>query len=275
MSGRVSLGGVTDVVIDRRLEDVYTSIPAYIVSVENHGELRVNVRPTLNMRDELGESSKERADILNGPVWMPSSKRGGMSYSFSQGDLVMLIFSMRGLERWKRSNGFPTTPVSNRKFGAEDAVAFVGGWPFSESVNQSSKHSLSHDPRDVVLYHNLGTGNEVEVRLKYGGGVEVNAPNDYVKVNCKTAKVDAKDSFSVDTKDFSVNSKSFQVNSSSVNFSSSAFNVGTGSYSMSATDVAASTGTFSHNGSWVLNGKNVDGHTHPNVMPGEGDTGAF
>lgn len=268
MSGRVSLGGVTDVVVDRRLDDLYTSIPAYIVSIENQGELRVNVRPSINMRDESGESSKERADVLNVPVWMPSSKRGGMSYSFSQGDLVMLMFSMRGLERWKRSNGFPTTPITNRKFGSEDAVAFVGGWPFSESVNQPNKHSLGHDPRDVVLYHNLNTGNEVEVRLKYGGGVEVNAPNDYVKVNCKTATVDAKDSYTINTKDY-------KVNAANVNYSSSSFNVGTGTYSMSATDNATSTGTFSHNGNWILNGKNVDGHTHSGVQSGGSNTDPF
>lgn len=271
----VGLGDITNYIFDYRMGEVYTSIPAYIVSIENKGELRVNVQPSLNMRDENLASIKERPTILNVPVYMPTSRSGGLTYDINVGDVCQLIFSMRGLETWKRSNGMPTTPASNRRFSPEDAVAFVGGFPFGESPNRPDKHGLSHDPRDVVLYHNLGRANEVEVRLKFGGGVEINAPNDKVEVNCRTSTVNATNSVEVNTRDFTINSNSFKVNSGNVNFSSSAFNVGTGTYSMSATDSATSVGTFSHNGSWILNGKNVDGHTHPNVQSGNSNTGAF
>lgn len=271
----VGLGDITNYVFDYRMGEIYTSIPAIIISIEDKGELRVNVQPALNMRDEDMKSVKERPSILNVPVFMPSSRSGGLSYDFNVGDVCQLIFSMRGLEAWKRSNGYPTTPPSNRRFAPEDAVAFVGGHPFSESPNNPSKHSLSHDPRDVVLYHNLGRANEVEIRLKYGGGVEVNAPNDKVEVNCRTSTVNASNSVEVNSQSFTVNSNSFQVNSSSVNFSSSTFNIGTGSYAMSATDSASSVGTMSHSGNYFLNGKNIEGHTHSGVQSGGSSTDPF
>lgn len=202
----VGLGDITNYVYDYRMGGVYTSIPAYIVSVEDKGELRVNVQPALNMRDEEMRSVKERPTILNVPVFMPTSRSGGLSYDFNAGDVCQLIFSMRGLEAWKRGNGYPSTPVSNRRFAAEDAIAYIGGHPFGESPNRPSKHSLRHDPRDVVLYHNLGRPSEVEVRLKYGGGIEVNAPNDTVKITSKMVDIKSP-RVEVETPVFNLNGK--------------------------------------------------------------------
>ena len=57
-----------------------------------------------------------------------------------------------------------------------DAVALVGLSPFSESPNLARKHTLPHNPKDVVLIHNMGTPNECELRLGQDGSVSATSP---------------------------------------------------------------------------------------------------
>lgn len=244
--------------VDYSTAGMYTSIPGIVVSVENAGEKRVNVKPSLNMRSEDGDIVEERSVILNVPFQTPSSKMGGLSHSVVAGDSVYLIFSMRGLEIWKRSNGYPTTPNSNRMFSEMDCIAIPGVNPFPESTNNPEKFGTDHDPEDVVMYNRRG-GREVVVRLKKSGDVLISSPGE-VKVECKTAIVE---------------SDSFEVDSEEVSFKSSNFSIETGNYSMSSSGTATSQGTINHNGSYVLNGTKIEDHDHGGVQPGGDKTNKF
>lgn len=259
-----SFAGAIGGFFESRANQMFTSIPAVVVGVKSLSEKRIDVQPSIMMRTKDGATGSELPSILNVPLQMPCTSQGGLTYPISVGDTVLLVFSQRGIDTWKRGGGGMATPSNLRTFDAQDAVAIAGVHPFTTSPN--ANRANAHSPDDVVLVHGIGSGAETEVRLLKGGGVVVNTSQN-VEVNCTDAEVNS-DSFTV-------NSDSFSVNSSSVDFSSSSFNIGTGSYSMSATESATSTGTFSHNGSWVLNGKNVDGHTHPNVQSGGDNTGAF
>lgn len=176
---------------DYQTAALYTSIPGVVVSVVDMGQMLLNVKPTINMRSEDGIQIAERPPILNVPLVMPLSKEGGLTFPVKPGDLVWLTFSMRGLDAWKASNGYPTTPMDMRKFDIRDCVAHPCVYPGSQSPNNPSKRVLDHNPSDVVLVHNVGTGNEVEIRLKAGGGVEINAPGQEVVVNCDRSQVNA------------------------------------------------------------------------------------
>ena len=228
---------------------MYTSIPGVIVAVRDKlNQQYVDVQPLINLRSEDGTESIPRPSILNVPLHMPCTDQGGMTYPISKGTSVWLMFSMRGIDKWKRGNAQPDTPSDRRMFDINDCFALPGVYPIGLSPNDASKRSLSHDTSDVVLVHNVGSGNEVEVRLKASGDVEINAPNRSVKVNCKDAEITAEDSVSVETQDFSVESENFSVN--------------TTNYSLVATGENVSEGNFRFQGTFELNGIHMESHVH-------------
>ena len=170
------------------MEDVFTAIPAVVVRIrDGFQNLSIDVQPAINIKKEDGTVT-QRPVILNVPVQMPCNREGGMTHNLSVGDPVFLMFSMVGIDLWKRGNGMPTTSSDFRKFDKKDCVAIPSPFPFSESVNRPDKHMWAHDPTDVVLFHSLGTSEETEVRLHRGGGVTINT-NQHVNINANSVAV--------------------------------------------------------------------------------------
>ena len=220
--------------IDYHLNGVYTSMPGVVVTVRNKlNEMSVDVQPALSMRTEDADSVTPRPTILNVPFHMPLTDQGGLSYPISVGTPVWLVFSMRGLEKWKRSDGKPDAPTDLRKFDARDCIAIPGAWPAPISKNNPKAHHLNHSTDDVVLVHNIGKGSEVEIRLKPDGDVFINSPKK-VTVNCIDAQVNAENSIDMNTNHFSLS-----ANTSTVD-----------------TDMEFT-------GSFVLNGITMETHRHP------------
>lgn len=247
---------------DYSTANLYTAIPGVVVSVVEMGNLLVNVQPTINVRSEDGLVVMSRPPILNVPVVMPLSKQGGLSFPLREGDLVYLVFSMRGLDAWKASNGYPSTPLDMRKFDVRDCVAMPCVYPSSESTNDPGKRALSHNPDDVVLVHNIGSGNEVEVRLKAGGGVEINAPGQEVKVVCQTAVVEADSQVTLDTPETTMTGNLTVQGTMTIDGEEGGgTNVIRGNFNIIGT-------TLTHNGKDI-----GSGHTHSNVQPGSGNSG--
>lgn len=266
MSENISFYGALSGVFEYQSSQMFTSIPAIVVGVKSLAEKRIDVQPALNIRTVDGETDQTMPSILNVPLQLPMSSQGGVSFPISVGDSVLLVFSQRGIDNWKRGNGF-SAPSNMRKFDASDAIAIAGVQPFPESSNSPSKHSWTHNPEDVVLVHGLGSGNETEVRLLKSGGVVVNT-NQNVEVNCEKVEVNSKD--------FTINSDSFEVNSGSVQFASGSFDIGTGSYSLAAgSGGATSSGTLQYSGSFILNGTPIENHSHGGVESGSSTTNPF
>ena len=240
------------------MKGVHTAIPAVVVSVEDLGSQRINVQPSISLRSQDGLETSQRPPILNVPLGMPLTKKGGLSLPIQAGDCVFLIFSMRGLEIWKRGDGKPQIPSDIRMFDRRDCIALPGIYPFNESPNKG--RSLSHSTEDVVLVHNIGSGRETEIRLKPNGDVIVNSPSK-VEVNCQEAEINASSSTNINTGDFNITSDSFIVN--------------TGVYALSATTSASQTATINMNGSFILNGTPIESHSHGGIQPGGGRTDNF
>ena len=225
-----------------QMSDIYTAIPGVIVTVRNDfKDLYIDVQPSLNIRDEDGTIT-ERPVIMNVPVQMPSSSTAAVLVPMNVGDPVFLIFSMRGLDTWKRSNGRPTTPSDLRKFDKRDCVAIPGIMPIGNSTNDPAKHVWTHNPKDLTIVQNLGSGQEVEVRLKTDGSIAINTTQK-VEIQCDQAIVNANTSVEVNCPEISFNGNITQV----------------GNYNM--------TGTF------TLNGINMNTHVHGNVQSGVGTSG--
>lgn len=174
MSQQVTLSKVLKAAIEQGLKDVYTSMPGVIVTVREDGKQQyLDVLPALNIVDEQGRVV-EHATVLNVPLQQFASMSGGVLVPVRVGDPCWLHFSMRGLDVWKRGNGRTSTPTDDRRFNLNDCYATVGVVPMQMSLQDQAKRSWNHDVNDVVLYHNMGTPEETEIRLHVSGGVTVN-----------------------------------------------------------------------------------------------------
>ena len=179
-----------------QLEDVYTSIPCIVVAVRDglHGA-EVDIQPAVNQRLVNGMVA-QRPPILGVPVIFPCSKTAAFTFPINVGDTGCAVFSMRSLEAWKAGEGYPTAPLNSAQFDPQDAVFFPGLQPPGVSVNNPNKRVWLHDTKDAVLVNNIGTAEEVEVRLKASGDININTTKN-VSVNCNTATIVADSSISI------------------------------------------------------------------------------
>lgn len=171
-----------------QIHNVYTSIPCVIINIKNIEEQRVDVQPAINIITPEGEY-KPHPPILSVPVMFPSTSTSALTLEINTGDEVLCTFSQRCIDLFKNNGGI-VNPLDLRKFDKRDAVAIVGLSSFNKAANKSSRRMLAHNPRDVVLAHNIGSGKEVEIRLGKDGSVKITTSTK-ITVNAKTAEVNA------------------------------------------------------------------------------------
>ena len=259
MEEDIGLGGLITQLFDYKQESINTAIPAIVLAVKEEGrKLLLDVQPSVSILNQDGTVTHQTS-ILNVPLQQPASSVGGMIFPVVKGDTVLLVFSQRGIDTWKYGNGNPVAPSDYRKFDRKDCFAIPCVFPASKSMASESNQSVDYTLGDTVIYNKRG-GSTVEIVWKQNGDIIVNAPNNVV-VNCKTSEVNATDSMTINTKDFKINCETYEVSSTS-------YTIGTGSYSMNATTSASSVGTFSHTGSWILNGIHMETHVHGGVVAG-------
>lgn len=186
-----------------QMNNVYTAIPCVVVQIQ--GPDRVAIQPSVNQKMKDG-GTKERPVIVNVPVTFPVSKSGGMTFPIKSGDTGIAVFSMRSIESWKNSDGYPSTPLNYAKMDKNDAMFIPGLQTSSNSSNNPAKHSFSHSIEDTVMFANLGTGTEVEVRLQQSGNVLIRTNQD-VSVECDNASVVANSSASITTPELSIDAQ--------------------------------------------------------------------
>ena len=181
---------------ESQMGNVYTAMPCVVVAIRDslQGQM-VDIQPSLNQKFKDG-SVQERPVILGVPVSFQVSKTAGFTFPINVGDTGTAIFSMRNMDTWKSGNGRPTSPANAAKMDKSDAIFFPGIQPPGVAVNNPSKHILTHNTQDTVMFANLG-GDESEVRLKADGSVEVNTSNKPVIINCSDATVNASTSINL------------------------------------------------------------------------------
>lgn len=245
------------------MNNVYTAIPGVVVTVRNNLEdMTLDVQPTLNVKNKDG-SVEERPVVVNVPFQFPSSSTAAFTYPINVGDSVLLIYSMRGLDTWKRGTGRQVTPTDFRKFDKRDCFAIPGIHPMSQSINNPQKRFWDHSTTDAVLVNNIGTAQEQEIRLKSDGDVVVNTRQN-VEVNCENATINANADINMSCVNFSLDaSSSIMITSPTTNWIGGITQ--TGDYSQ--------TGNYTLIGTATLNGIAFDTHKHTDVQPGTGTSG--
>lgn len=233
MTKAVGLEEVLRLSFRQHTQNLYTALPCVVLSVDN-AQQRVDVQPCISERYKDG-TEDEHPPILGVPFSFPSTEKSVFSFPINVGTTGMCIFSQRSMDNFKSGDGAPTVPNDFRRFDKRDAVFYPGTFPFGSAPNNPSKHSWPHDPNDMVMVHNLGSGQEAEVRIKAGGNVEINT-NQVVNVKAQTVNVEAD----------------------------------TASLTCPTTTV---TGDINMTGTLTVDGIVMNTHVHTGVTPGSGSTG--
>ncbi|CDM50838.1 TPA: hypothetical protein RQ837_003932 [Pseudomonas aeruginosa] len=227
---------------DYLLEQLKTCMPARVLRVASQEELRVDVQPVIDILRKDGDS-QPIPTILNVPVLMLGGSKSLISYPVEAGDFVMLVFSQLDIDRFIEgtgTNAHEKTPYTARRFHLQDAVAIPGLFPFGAEANSPATRTNPHNPQDLVVTHNKGTGNEVEVRLGKDGSLTLKSP---LAVNVESPSV-------------SVKTQTLKVEAANTTW----------------------TGNITHSGNYVqtgestFNGIQFSTHKHGGVMPGGGTT---
>lgn len=164
----------TKALFEYQMRNIFTAIPAKVMMVENAGEQRVSVKPLVNAVFPDWDDSEEFPTILSVPLVYPSSSSSAVVFPVHAGDTVLLVFAQSCMDVFKGGDGSAQPPSDYRRFDKRDAIAIPGLFPFGSAINQVSKHTLPHSTDDLVVFHNLGTSAECELRMKQTGKIEIN-----------------------------------------------------------------------------------------------------
>lgn len=180
----------TKALFEYQMRNIYTAIPAKVMMVENADEQRVSVKPLINAVFPDWDDSEEFPTILSVPLMYPSSSSSAVVFPVHAGDTVLLVFAQSCMDVFKGGDGSAQPPSDYRRFDKRDAIAIPGLFPFGSAINRVSKHTLPHSTDDLVVFHNLGTSAECELRMKPTGKVEITSPLQ-VEVNAPVVNVTA------------------------------------------------------------------------------------
>ncbi len=139
---------------------IHTALPATIQTYDNNTK-RAKVLPAINrlFTDDTNAPLPVLSDV---PVIFPSGGGFTMHFPIKSGDVVMLLFSMRGIQNFKqdyqRSN-----PTNENIADYDSPVAFAGFGQISFTPAESSSASLqTDDGQNAVVISNS------EAKLKVG-----------------------------------------------------------------------------------------------------------
>lgn len=138
------------------LGDTHTALPARIEEYYPD-EQKVDVKPLLKRRVVSGDGAElleELPIIPDVPVVFPRNANFFLTFPLAAGDLVMLVFVERSLDKWLAGTGEDTDPDEFRMHDLSDAVALPGLYPFSSALQDIDKERLclGHD-KDGMQIH--------------------------------------------------------------------------------------------------------------------------
>ena len=109
--------------IRQSLKDVYTCMPGIVESYDaetRRAVVKGALKVVTTKKEEIGRES-----IHNVPVMFPSGGGFAMTFPLEPGDPVLLLYSQRGLAKWKKTLGV-AAPDTIGFFSEKDAFAIPG-----------------------------------------------------------------------------------------------------------------------------------------------------
>ena len=148
--------------------EMKVSMPAEIIEYDYKTQ-KATVKPYFKRKYNDG-NSQEHPLIYNVPVAHPRAGGSFIHVPIKKGHVVQLVFADRSLEKWL-SNGSVSDPDDSRMHDVSDAIAYLGGYPFSNTASVSNGD-------DIIIKN----GNS-EMRIKENGHLQyLNSSNELIKV---------------------------------------------------------------------------------------------
>jgi hypothetical protein len=146
--------------IDLLCRELHTAMPGYVVNVDSSGSARrVDVQPLLKATNIKGGQST--LAIIQGVLLMtPGTGKSSVIMPVAIGDLVLLVFSEKALEKWGLGAA-PADGIFGRQFDLSDAFAIP------MNFNTMSKTENANNA-DMIINHNGQT-----ITIKNNGAIEI------------------------------------------------------------------------------------------------------
>lgn len=132
---------VVKALVNARLVDVHTAMPARVVSYDR-ATRRASVQPLVRepQRREAGTKLEAMPILTSVPVMFQATSRNGTTFPLLAGDLVWVMFSEQALDRVLISDGNVTDPKSPVRFTMRGAVC-MPGFHTSQTVDAESDNN--------------------------------------------------------------------------------------------------------------------------------------
>lgn len=155
MSARTpELDELLTLVLDRRLEEVHTAMPGVVTAYDATTQ-QCSVQPSISLayEDEVGKRVVETPPVItNVPVAFPRGGGFRLTFPLAAGDEVLLVFSMRSIDRYQTKGGV-VDPGDDRRFHLADAMAIPGIGKAGSLAGVSDDHAaLGHADTEIHLY---------------------------------------------------------------------------------------------------------------------------
>lgn len=155
MSARApELDELLTLVLDRRLEEVHTAMPGVVTAYDATTQ-QCSVQPSISLayEDEVGKRVVETPPVItNVPVAFPRGGGFRLTFPLAAGDEVLLVFSMRSIDRYQTKGGV-VDPGDDRRFHLADAMAIPGIGKAGSLAGVSDDHAaLGHADTEIHLY---------------------------------------------------------------------------------------------------------------------------
>ena len=115
---------------------IHTALPGIVRHYDARTK-RARVQPALRMLFTDGTPAKEKPPILNVPVRQTATGAHMMHQQLDVGDVVLLVFNERGLEKFKQNWGTISDPTQEGFFAEKDAWAIPWGVENIEPVRST------------------------------------------------------------------------------------------------------------------------------------------
>lgn len=139
-------------------QEMRVSMPGEVIRYDHKKQL-VDVKPYFKRKYNDGVV-QDSPIIYNVPLAIQRAGASFISMPVEKGHTVLLVFADRSLEKWL-SNGEHGEPGDTRTHHLSDAIAYPGGYPFSNPAEV-------HNPNDVIVKNK-----NLEMRVKKNGKIQI------------------------------------------------------------------------------------------------------
>lgn len=151
---KATLPDAMRVAISRAIAGIHTCLPGKIEKYD-HEKQMASVKPLIK-KFYLDNKTESLPVIVNVPVIFPRTANFSFTHPIEEGDLVLLLFCERSLEKYLAEGG-EQEPGDRRKHDLTDAIAIPGLYPFSEPSEADNNEDV------LIKFH------EAELRIKPDG----------------------------------------------------------------------------------------------------------